>query len=58
MSKTITIDVAPDGGVKIETKGFSGAECQRATAEIERALGPVKVDMKTAEFHQAQRTKQ
>ncbi len=32
----ITFDGAD---VTIETKGFKGAECQKATAELEKALG-------------------
>jgi hypothetical protein len=58
VSKIIDVDVAKDGTVKIASRGFSGAECQRATAELERALGVVKSDVKTPEFVQQQKAKQ
>ena len=37
--KTIEIIVSPSGQVRIETKGFSGSECQEASRFIEQALG-------------------
>ena len=48
--KKITITIAADGEVKIAASGFAGASCQKATAEIERALGVVKDRAKTAEY--------
>lgn len=40
-NKSITVDVAPDGSVKIEGHGFVGPECEKATAFLEEALGTV-----------------
>lgn len=37
--KSIEVDIAPDGEVKIEAFGFQGGACLAATKEIEEALG-------------------
>lgn len=37
--KTITVEVTPDGQVKIEATGFVGNACEKATAALEQALG-------------------
>lgn len=37
--KTITIEIQPGGEVKIETKGFAGPDCEKATKFLEEALG-------------------
>lgn len=37
--------------VTIETKGYVGKACQDATSQFEKALGIVKSDTKTPEFH-------
>ena len=52
MAKTIIIDIATDGSVKIDTKGFVGAECKEATRAIEKALGTTTADVKKPEFTQ------
>ena len=40
-----------NGKVEIETKGFVGSDCLKATAALEKALGVKTSDDKTAEFH-------
>ena len=35
----IEVLVRPDGSTKIETKGFSGSQCQEASRYLEQALG-------------------
>jgi DUF2997 family protein len=50
--KTIEILVAPDGKVRLETKGFQGAECRTASQFLEQALGRKTGDEVTPEFHQ------
>ncbi len=50
--KTIEILVAPDGKVRLETKGFQGAGCRTASQFLERALGQKTSDEVTPEFHQ------
>lgn len=48
----ITIDVAPNGDVKVEGHNIKGADCKTLTTEIERALGAVVSTVKKPEFHQ------
>ena len=49
--KTIEVIVAPDGSLKIEAMGFKGADCERATAFLERALGRVGKKVKKPEYY-------
>lgn len=57
--KTIEITVAPDGQSKVETKGFSGTQCQQASRFIEQALGaPVKERLKPEFYVRAENTQQ
>jgi hypothetical protein len=51
MTKTIEIIVSSNGETKVETKGFSGAECREASKFIEQALGQRTGEQLTAEFH-------
>lgn len=52
MQKRVTVTVSPDGEhVDIKTEGFTGNECQKATRELEAALGQVTSDKPTAEAH-------
>ena len=50
--KTIEIIVSPTGEVRLETKGFQGAECRDASRFLERALGNRTGEQLTGEFHQ------
>ncbi len=47
----IEITVAQDGSTKVETKGFEGNRCSEATRFLERSLGCVTSDKRTAEFY-------
>jgi hypothetical protein len=58
MTQIIEIVISPDGQTKIETKGFAGASCRDASRFIEQALGRQVGEQLTAEFHQAQPTRQ
>jgi hypothetical protein len=58
MKKTIEIIVSPKGETKIQTHGFTGAECRQASRFIEEALGRRTAEQLTAEFHQEQSTGQ
>lgn len=49
--KTIEITVAPTGQTKVETKGFSGAQCRDASRFIETALGKATGEQLKSEFH-------
>ena len=52
MAKTIEVIVDAGGGIKIDAAGFKGADCEKATAFLEKALGQVKARQKKPEFHQ------
>ncbi len=43
--KSIVIEIAATGEVKIEAVGFKGKACEKATEAMEKALG-VKKDVK------------
>ncbi|MCH8047141.1 MAG: DUF2997 domain-containing protein [Planctomycetes bacterium] len=58
MNKTIEVIVAPNGAMRIETKGFVGTECRDASRFIELALGQRTGERLTAEFHQRQQVAQ
>ena len=51
MTRIIEVIVTPAGDVKVETKGFPGAECRDASAFLEKALGTRQSEKLTAEFH-------
>lgn len=50
--KTIEIIVSPTGDTKVETKGFSGVECDQASKFIEQALGTRTDEQRTAEYYE------
>ncbi|MDR1282412.1 MAG: DUF2997 domain-containing protein [Opitutaceae bacterium] len=54
--KSITVDIDPQGQVKIETSGFTGSACEKATAEIEKALGQKTSSKRKAEYYKAGNT--
>lgn len=55
--KTITMTFGK-GNVEIKTTGYAGAECLKATEQVEQALGLTKTrDDKTREFFQTSVTK-
>ena len=58
MSKTIEVVVGTQGEIKIDAVGFKGADCEKATAFLEQALGQVKGRTKKPEFHQRVQTRQ
>ena len=49
--KTIEVVVGPAGELKIEAVGFAGADCEKATAYLEQALGVIKVRQKKPEYY-------
>ena len=50
--KVIEIIVSPKGESRVETKGFTGTDCQQASKFVEEALGTRTSEKLTAEFHQ------
>ena len=47
----IDVLIDQDGNVEVQTQGFSGSDCKKATAELERELGKTTEDKLTPEFH-------
>jgi Protein of unknown function (DUF2997) len=51
MSRLIEVVVSPQGEATMQTKGYAGDSCLRASQFLEQALGVVAADRKTAEFY-------
>lgn len=49
MNPTLTITIDATGAVSIAVAGCPGPACSKLTEPIERALGRVTIDRKTAE---------
>jgi Protein of unknown function (DUF2997) len=58
LNKTIEILISPKGETKIETRGFSGAECRLASRFVEETLGQRTAEQLTSVFHQDQQASQ
>jgi hypothetical protein len=58
MSRIIEVLVSPRGETTVQTRGYSGDDCLRASKFLEQALGVVAGGRKTAEFHQGQEPEQ
>ena len=58
MSKTIEVIVQTDGSLKIEAVGFLSAECAKATAFLELALGRLLGKQKKPEFYRQVQSQQ
>lgn len=56
--RTIEVVVDTQGNARVETRGFAGAGCREASKAFERALGLVSSETLTAEFYQANETRQ
>ena len=56
MNKTIEVIVAPDGQLKIDAVGFQGADCEKATAFLEEALGQVSDRLHKPEYQSRNRS--
>ena len=50
--KQVIVEITPDGGVVIAAKGYTGADCEQATAALEAALGVVAARQHTPEYRQ------
>lgn len=53
--RQIDVIIDADGNPEIRTSGFSGNECARETAALEKALGAKVSDKKTPEFYKQTR---
>ena len=56
--KSIEVVVAADGSLKIDAMGFKGADCEKATAFLEEALGRTTSSGRKSEYYQAEAVKQ
>jgi hypothetical protein len=56
--KTILVTIDTTGEVKIDAIGFKGNACEKATAEIEKALGVPGKRTKKPEFFQGNQQSQ
>ena len=57
MKRTIEVVVGPLGEIQIEAVGFTGTDCEKATAFLENLLGVVKEHRKKPEFYSQARTR-
>jgi|TARA_R100000306_G_scaffold33691_1_gene34982 hypothetical protein len=53
MSQIIEVIIDTDGNIEVQTQGFSGPDCKKATADLERSLGKVTGDKVTSEYYRA-----
>ena len=51
--KTIEILVRPNGETILETRGFSGEQCQHTSRFLEQALGRSVQEQRTSEFYES-----
>jgi len=58
MARIIEVVVSPTGETTVQTKGYAGADCLRASRFLEQALGVTTLDSKTAEFFETTATDQ
>ena len=58
MARSIEVTVSPQGEVAVQTKGYAGGDCLRASKFLEQALGVAADDLKTAEFYSTTTTEQ
>ena len=56
--KKIEILIRTDGSTSVETKGFTGSECQQASRFLEEALGRRTNEQLTSEFYAGQQQQQ
>lgn len=48
--QTIEVTIGENGETEVAVKGVAGADCKKATADLEAALGKVTADKETAEM--------
>ena len=56
--RIIEIIVAPNGDIRVETKGFAGTDCRDASRFLESAMGKTTSRSLTAEFYHARTERQ
>jgi len=58
MNKAIEVVIQPDGSLKIDAVGFTGSDCDKATAFLEKALGQTTGRGRKPEYFTAARVNQ
>jgi len=58
MSKAIEVVIQPDGSLKIDAVGFTGSDCDKATAFLEKALGQAVGKGRKPEYYTTARVNQ
>ena len=58
MSRIIEVTVSPQGETTVQTKGYAGADCLKASRFLEDALGVKTTDRKTGDYYQTEQTVQ
>jgi hypothetical protein len=53
MARVLEVTVSPRGETTVQTRGYAGADCLRASRFLEEALGAPTAERRTAEFYQA-----
>ena len=53
MSRIIEVTVSTKGETTVQTKGYEGSDCLRASRFLEEALGVTTTDCKSAEYYEA-----
>jgi hypothetical protein len=56
--KVIEVTVSARGEKTVQTVGYAGGDCLRASKFLEQSLGTTTADRKTAEYHQGQAVEQ
>jgi hypothetical protein len=51
--RVIEVTVSPTGETTVQTKGYAGGDCLRASKFLEEALGAVTADHRTTEFYES-----
>ena len=54
----IEVTISPAGEVSVQTRGYAGSACRRATKFLEQALGQITRDRPTAEMFQPEVNRQ
>jgi Protein of unknown function (DUF2997) len=52
MQRIIEVTVSPKGETLVQTKGYAGSDCLRASRYLEESLGLAADERTTAEFYQ------
>jgi hypothetical protein len=58
MPRIIEVTVSPTGETTVQTRGYAGADCLRASKFLEQSLGVIVNETKTTEFYQASEQQQ